>query len=189
MLYPECPAPPPPQSLPQAQEKGFLQVLGADDMPGPGLMLGAWCQVGNDHLYSLQFLILGRDRAHLIGDLVAFHWNIFPFHTAGEKERSSELRRWHHPESAYLVSLSSSVRIPSTRVKELALHHGRGCNTAPLLLAGLWGERLCLPLAEAEWMSGCQHVPLASDSVPSSGLKSGWTGCSGKEQSLDRSSS
>lgn len=105
----------PPQSLPQAQEKGFLQVLGADDMPGPGLMLGAWCQVGDDHLDSLQFLILGRDRAHLIGDLVAFHWNIFPFHTAGEKERSSELRRWLPPESAYLVSLQFGFAEPWKR--------------------------------------------------------------------------
>lgn len=119
MLYPECPAPPPPQSLPQAQEKGFLQVLGADDMPGPGLMLGAWCQVGDDHLYSLQLLILGRDRAHLIGDLVAFHWNIFPFHTAGEKERSSELRRWHHPSRKCLPCkpefLSSDPQHPRKR--------------------------------------------------------------------------
>lgn len=75
-----------PQSLPQTQEKGFLQALGADDMPGPGLMLGARCQVGDDHLYSLQFLVLGRNRAHLIGDLVAFHWNILPFHIRDVKE-------------------------------------------------------------------------------------------------------
>ena len=92
-----------------------MQVLGADDMPGPGLMLGAWCQVGDDHLDSLQFLILGRDRAHLIGDLVAFHWNIFPFHTAGEKERSSELRRRLPPESAYLVSLQFGFAEPWKR--------------------------------------------------------------------------
>lgn len=59
-------------------------------------MLGPWCQVSNDHLYSLQFLILGRDRAHLIGDLVAFHRNILPFHTAGEKRavvRAEEMAR------------------------------------------------------------------------------------------------
>lgn len=55
-------------------------------MPGPGLVLGAWCQVSDDHLYSLQFLILGRDRAHLIGDLVAFHWNILPFHIRDVQE-------------------------------------------------------------------------------------------------------
>lgn len=59
-------------------------------------MLGPWCQVGDDHLYSLQFLVLGRDRAHLIGDLVAFHRNILPFHTAGEKRpvvRAEEMAR------------------------------------------------------------------------------------------------
>ena len=55
-------------------------------MPGPGLMLRPWCQVGDDHLYSLQFLILGRDRAHLIGDLVAFHGNILPFHIRDVQE-------------------------------------------------------------------------------------------------------
>lgn len=55
-------------------------------MPGPGLMLGSWCQVGDDHLYSLQFLVLGRDRAHLIGDLVAFHRNILPFHIRDVQE-------------------------------------------------------------------------------------------------------
>lgn len=49
-------------------------------------MLGPWCQVGDDHLHSLQFLILGRDRAHLIGDLVAFHRNILPFHIRDVQE-------------------------------------------------------------------------------------------------------
>lgn len=49
-------------------------------------MLGPWCQVGDDHLHSLQFLVLGRDRAHLIGDLVAFHRDILPFHIRDVQE-------------------------------------------------------------------------------------------------------
>lgn len=49
-------------------------------MAGPGFMLGARRQVGNDHLHGLYLLVLGRDGAHLVGDLVAFHWDILPFH-------------------------------------------------------------------------------------------------------------
>lgn len=86
MFYPGWPCSSFPQSLPQAQEKGFLQVLVADDVPRPGLMLGPWCQVGDDHLYSLQLLVLGWDRAHLIGDFVAFHQNILPFHIRDVQE-------------------------------------------------------------------------------------------------------
>lgn len=81
-----------PQSLPQAQEKGcFQHLLGTDDMSRPGLMLGAWCQVGDNDFHSLQLLILGRDGAHLIGDLVAFHWDILPFHTTGAQIKQSVL--------------------------------------------------------------------------------------------------
>lgn len=55
-------------------------------MPGPGLVLGAWCQVGYDHFHSLQLLVLGWDGAHLIGDLVAFHRDILPFHVRDVQE-------------------------------------------------------------------------------------------------------
>lgn len=76
--------PPPLRSLPQAQEKGCSQpLLGADDVAGPGLVLGARRQVGDDHLHGLQLLVLGRDGTHLVGDLVAFHRHVLPFHTAG----------------------------------------------------------------------------------------------------------
>lgn len=79
------PAPPSPKVSLKPRRRGPCRSLVADDVPGPGLVLGPWCQVGDDHLHSLQLLILGRDRAHLIGDLVAFHRNILPFYTAGEK--------------------------------------------------------------------------------------------------------
>lgn len=80
------PAPPPPKVSLKPRRSGSCRSLGADDVPRPGLVLCAWCQVGDDHLYSLQFLILGWDRAHLIGDLVAFHWNILPFHIGDVQE-------------------------------------------------------------------------------------------------------
>lgn len=49
-------------------------------MARPGLMLGARRQVGDDHFHGLELLVLGRDGAHLVGDLVAFHWDVLPFH-------------------------------------------------------------------------------------------------------------
>lgn len=55
-------------------------------MAGPGLVLGARCQVSYDHLHGLQLLVLGRDGAHLIGDLVAFHGDVLPFHIGDVQE-------------------------------------------------------------------------------------------------------
>lgn len=55
-------------------------------MAGPGLVLGARCQVSDDHLHGLQLLVLGRDGAHLIGDLVAFHGDVLPFHVGDVQE-------------------------------------------------------------------------------------------------------
>jgi hypothetical protein len=55
-------------------------------MPGQGFVLGAQHQVSDNHLYSLQLPIFGRDGAHLIGDLLTFHWNILPFHVRAEQE-------------------------------------------------------------------------------------------------------
>lgn len=49
-------------------------------MAGPGLMLGAGRQVRNHHLHGLGLLVLGRDGTHLVGDLIAFHRDILPFH-------------------------------------------------------------------------------------------------------------
>lgn len=75
-----APSPPPTKSPTSPGGEVLPGLLGADDMPGPGLMFGAWCQVGYDYFHSLQLLILGWDGAHLIGDLVAFHRDILPFH-------------------------------------------------------------------------------------------------------------
>lgn len=55
-------------------------------MTGPGLVLGAWGQMGDDHLHSLQLLVLGGDGAHLIGDLIAFHGDVLPFHVGNVQE-------------------------------------------------------------------------------------------------------
>lgn len=84
--------PPPPQSLPRAQEKGrFRRVLGTDDVAGPSLVLGARGQMRDDHLHSLQLLVLGGDGAHLIGDLVAFHGDVLPLHAAGQGDSTQRL--------------------------------------------------------------------------------------------------
>lgn len=91
--------PPPPHSLPQAREKGCSwPLLGADDVARPGLVLGARRQVCDDHLHGLQLLVLGRDGAHLVGDLVAFHRHVLPFHAAEwgkalSAQHSAELSR------------------------------------------------------------------------------------------------
>lgn len=55
-------------------------------MAGPGLVLGARSQMGDDHLHGLQLLVLGGDGAHLVGDLVAFHGDVLPFHVGNVQE-------------------------------------------------------------------------------------------------------
>lgn len=82
--------PPPPRVSRKPRRKGcFRPLLGADDVAGPGLVLGAWSQMGDDHLHGLQLLVLGGNGAHLIGDLVAFHGDVLPFHTAGVRRQHS----------------------------------------------------------------------------------------------------
>lgn len=49
-------------------------------------MFGAWRQMGDDHLDGLQLLVLGWDGAHLVGDLVAFHRDVLPFHVGDVQE-------------------------------------------------------------------------------------------------------
>lgn len=79
--------PPPPRVSRKPRRKGcFRPLLGADDVAGPGLVLGAWSQMGDDHLHSLQLLVLGGNGAHLIGDLVAFHGDVLPFHIRNVQE-------------------------------------------------------------------------------------------------------
>lgn len=53
-------------------------ALGADDLTRPGLVLGAWVQVGDHHVDSLDLLVLGRDGANLVRDLVPLHRHILP---------------------------------------------------------------------------------------------------------------
>lgn len=54
-------------------------------MARPRLVLGARGQVGDHHLHCLQLLVLGRDGAHLVGDLVACHGNVLAFNAVGGK--------------------------------------------------------------------------------------------------------
>ena len=91
-----------PQSLPQAQEKEcFWPLLGADDVARPGLVLGAWRQVGDDHLHGLQLLMLGWDGAHLIGDLITFHRDVLPFHTVGGRGEERKALSAQHSEKPW----------------------------------------------------------------------------------------
>lgn len=57
--------------------QGLKAELGADHLSGPGLMLRSGCNVGDDHLHSLDLQILGRHRAHFVGHLIPLHWHIF----------------------------------------------------------------------------------------------------------------
>lgn len=63
-------------------------------MARPGLVLGARRQVGDDHLHSLQLLVLGWDGAHLIGDLITFHRDVLPFHIGDVQEDVGAAVRW-----------------------------------------------------------------------------------------------
>lgn len=80
-------------------------------MAGPGLVLGARRQVRDDHLHGLQLLVLGRDGAHLIGDLVAFHGDVLPFHTAGGGESTQGPARGKAPREA----TTPSTPVPPAR--------------------------------------------------------------------------
>lgn len=54
-------------------------------------MLGAGVQVGDHHLHRLDLLVLRRDGAHLVRDLVPLHGHIFPIDAVrSETERSTE---------------------------------------------------------------------------------------------------
>lgn len=57
--------------------------LGAHDLAGPRLVGSVWSQLGEHHLHGLELLVLGRDRAHLVGHLVAFHWHVLPLDAGG----------------------------------------------------------------------------------------------------------
>lgn len=63
-------------------------------MTRPGLVLGAWVEVGDDHLYSLDLLVLGRDGAHLVRDFVSFHRHVLAIdaETAGMLKVRMEVR-------------------------------------------------------------------------------------------------
>lgn len=89
------PTPPPAQpfTLPkrrnQKTQSKFLlppkiSDLGADDLTGPGLVLSAWIQVGDHHIHSLELLVLGGDRTHLVCDLIPFHRHVLALDAVGE---------------------------------------------------------------------------------------------------------
>lgn len=64
-------------SLPRRLARG-PPSLGAHNLAGPRLVGSVWGQLGEHHLHSLELLVLGRDRAHLVGHLVAFHRHVLP---------------------------------------------------------------------------------------------------------------
>lgn len=129
--------PPPPRGLPQAQEKGCSwPLLGADDVAGPGLVLGARRQVGDDHLHGLQLLVLGRDGTHLVGDLVAFHRHVLPFHAAGWGEALSAhtqpSRAVHSPcRSEGHPGLLGELPLPPCALPSEGATMPQWCHTAP----------------------------------------------------------
>lgn len=65
--------------------------LGADDLTWPGLVLGAWIQVGDDHVHSLDLLVFGGDGAHLVRDLVPFHRHVLSLDAVREAQNQKVL--------------------------------------------------------------------------------------------------
>lgn len=59
--------------------------LGAHDLARPRLVGSVWGQLGKHHLHGLELLVLGRDGAHLVGHLVAFHWHVLPLDAGGQE--------------------------------------------------------------------------------------------------------
>ena len=55
-------------------------------------MLGAWIQVCDHHLDSLDLLVLGRDRTHLVCDLISFHRHVFPVNAVKETDVALKIR-------------------------------------------------------------------------------------------------
>lgn len=48
-------------------------------------MLGAWIQMGDHHIDRLDLLVLGRDGAHLVRDLISFHRHVLSLNAIEEK--------------------------------------------------------------------------------------------------------
>lgn len=66
--------------------------LGAHDLAGPRLVGSVWGQLGEHHLHGLELLVLGRDGAHLVGHLVAFHRHVLPLDAGGGRGVSAQER-------------------------------------------------------------------------------------------------
>lgn len=49
-------------------------------------MLCAWIQVGDHHVDSLNLLVLGRDGAHFVCNLVSFHRHVLSLNAVQETE-------------------------------------------------------------------------------------------------------
>lgn len=64
-----------------------ISDLGADDLTRPGLVLGAWIQVGDHHIHSLELLVLGGDGTYLVCDLVPFHRHVLALDAVGETKK------------------------------------------------------------------------------------------------------
>lgn len=60
--------------------------LGADDLTRPGLVLGAWIQVGDHHVDSLELLVLGGDGTHLVSDLIPLHRHVLALDADGRQK-------------------------------------------------------------------------------------------------------
>ena len=65
-------------SLPPSAAGTGAPSLGAHNLAGPRLVGSVRGQLGEHHLHSLELLVLGRDRAHFVGHLVAFHRHVLP---------------------------------------------------------------------------------------------------------------
>lgn len=102
-------------------------------MAGPGLVLGARRQVGDDHLHGLQLLVLGRDGTHLVGNLIAFHGDILPFHIGDVQEDIGAAVSWGDE----AVALGATEAFADSFVdRALRGPHGRGESPCPT--SGQW---------------------------------------------------
>lgn len=70
-----------------------LHHSAGDDVPRPGLMFCARLEVGDVDLHRLDLLVLGRDGADFVAQLVSFHRHVLALDAASGLEKGFRMRQ------------------------------------------------------------------------------------------------
>ena len=116
-------------SLPPSAAGTGAPSLGAHNLAGPRLVGSVWGQLGEHHLHGLELLVLGRDRAHLVGHLVAFHRHVLPLDAGAGRGVSARERP--RPWTAPVVWPEGSLTLGLPRPRSQSQTCKREIKTSP----------------------------------------------------------